>query len=72
MGGKMATKTVNHECADNDAYNKWMAEFNVSSRYVKPLPPQERHHFDSSVYFVSKKKPVTFFYKFVTIVKSIF
>ena len=72
MAGQMATTAVNYEGLDIEAYNRWMAEFNVSSRYTKPLPPQERHYFDSSIYAAPKKKTVTFYYKFVRIVKSIF
>lgn len=69
----MATnKQVNYDGIDIDAYNRWTQEFRVSSRYTAPLVPQERHYFDASVYNLSKKKPVTFYYKIVTIVKSIF
>jgi hypothetical protein len=67
----MATATVNHEGLDIEAYNRWMAEFNVSSRYVKPMANRERHYFDASLYGMRKKKSVTFYYKIVSIVKSI-
>jgi hypothetical protein len=68
----MATRNVNYNGIDMDAYNRWTAEFNVSSRYVCPSIHQDRHYFDASVYAESTKKVDTFYYKFVRIVKSIF
>lgn len=72
MGNKMATRTVNYEGLDIDAFNRWAEEFKVSSRYIEPRMPQGRHYFDASVYVLNRERPVTFFYKFVRIVKSIF
>lgn len=68
MANQMGER-VNHE--DVEAYNRWTQEFNVSSRYVKPVKI-DSHYFDVSVYVASRKKSDTFYYKFVRIVKSIF
>jgi hypothetical protein len=68
----MATRNVNYDGIDMDAYNRWTEEFKVSSRYVQPRINLDRHYFDASVFALTRKKPVTFYYKIVTIVKSIF
>ena len=57
---------------DMAAFNNWMSEFKVSSRYSKPLSRQDRHYFDASVYTSFRKETSHFYYKFVTIVKNIF
>lgn len=51
-------------------FNRWTEEFGVSSRYIKPIDNQERHYFDSRFFHIERKS-VTFYHKFVTIVKNI-
>lgn len=58
--------------AELERFNRWSEEFKVSSRYCEPLGMQDRHHFDTRFYDIKNRKPVTFYLKFMTIVKSIF